>query len=205
MRPAFQKERLGLKEVKSIKEYIIPFVGLKIGKHTFQFEVTDSFFENFEYSIIHRGNVKVTLVLEKKERMLIGDYTLEGEVVTDCNRCNDPMNAEINGEYQLIYKFDDKPSDDESLIIIYPEEYEIDIKENILELITVSLPSRSIHPKGECNEELISILDEYIMVSNNEDSLEHKEDIIENTEEKDEYIDPRWQALKDLSKGKDKK
>ena len=43
------------------------------------------------------------------------------------------------------------------------------------------------------------------MVSNNEDSLEHKEDIIENTEEKDEYIDPRWQALKDLSKGKDKK
>jgi len=191
--------------VKSIKEYIIPFVGLKIGKHTFQFEVTDSFFENFEYSIIHKGNVKVTLVLEKKETMLIGDYALEGAVVTNCNRCNDLMNIKINGEYQLIYKFDDKPSDDESLIIVYPEEYEIDVKENILELITVSLPSRSIHPKGECNEELISILDEYIMVSNNEDSLEHKEDIIENTEEKDEYIDPRWQALKDLSKGKDKK
>ena len=205
MRPAFQKERLGLKKVKSIKEYIIPFVGLKIGKHTFQFEVTDSFFENFEYSIIHKGNVKVTLVLEKKETMLIGDYALEGAVVTNCNRCNDLMNIKINGEYQLIYKFDDKPSDDESLIIVYPEEYEIDVKENILELITVSLPSRSIHPKGECNEELISILDEYIMVSNNEDSLEHKEDIIENTEEKDEYIDPRWQALKDLSKGKDKK
>lgn len=205
MRPVFQKERLGLKKVKSIKEYIIPFVGLKIGKHTFQFEVTDSFFENFEYSIIHKGNVKVTLVLEKKETMLIGDYALEGAVVTNCNRCNDLMNIKINGEYQLIYKFDDKPSDDESLIIVYPEEYEIDVKENILELITVSLPSRSIHPKGECNEELISILDEYIMVSNNEDSLEHKEDIIENTEEKDEYIDPRWQALKDLSKGKDKK
>lgn len=182
------------------KEYIIPFVGLKIGKHTFEFEITDTFFENFEYSIIHKGEVKVTLVLEKKETMLIGDYHIEGVVVVDCDRCTDPMDVEIKGDYQLIYKFDTKPSDDESLIIVYPEEYEIDVTENILELITVSLPYRNVHPEGECNEELISILDEYILVS--DDDTSNSEEEIDNTE--DDYIDPRWKALKDLSKGKQK-
>lgn len=201
MRPVFQYDGRRIDKVKLEKEYIIPFVGLKIGKHTFEFEITDSFFENFEYSIIHKGKVKVELLFEKKETMLIGNYTINGVVVTNCNRCNDPMEVEIEGEYQLIYKFDDKASDDESLIIVYPEEYEIDIKENILELITVSLPYRNIHPEGECNEDLISILDEYIMVSDDDESAESEQ---KNTEEEDEYIDPRWQALKDLSKGKKK-
>ena len=141
------------------------------------------------------------LLFEKKETMLIGNYTIEGVVETNCDRCNDPMNIEVNGEYRLIYKFDTKESNDESLIIVYPEEYEIDVKENILELITVSLPSRSTHPSGKCNEELISILDKYILVSNDSDSNE-----IEDEEKEDEeYIDPRWNALKDLSKDKQKK
>ncbi len=51
------------------------------------------------------------------------------------------MDIEVNGEYQLFYKFDSKPSDDESLIIIYPEEFEIDVTEHILEFISVSVPS----------------------------------------------------------------
>ncbi|MBL1279473.1 MAG: DUF177 domain-containing protein [Fluviicola sp.] len=188
--------------MKLENEYIIPFVGLKIGKHTFDFKITDSFFESFEYSIIHKGKVKVELLFEKKETMLIGNFTIDGVVVIDCDRCNDPLNVEISGEYQLIYKFDTKPSDDESLIVVYPEEYEIDVKENILELINVSLSYRNIHPEGECNEDLISILDEYILVTSDDNSSDNEDENIENTEE--EYIDPRWQALKDLSKGKKK-
>ena len=199
MRPVFHYERHRIEKVKLENEYIIPFVGLKIGKHTFDFEITDTFFESFDYSIIHKGKVKVTMVLEKKETMLIGDYSIEGVVSVDCDRCNDTTDVEINGEYQLIYKFGTEPTNDESLIIVYPEEYEINVRENIFELITVSLPYRNIHPKGECNEELISILDEYILVNDDDDS---KEDEIDSTEE--EYIDPRWQALKDLSKGKQK-
>ncbi len=46
-------------------EFLIPFVGLKIGKHLFDFEVGNSFFESMEYSIIEQGNVKVTLELDK--------------------------------------------------------------------------------------------------------------------------------------------
>ena len=181
-------------KLKLNKDYSIPFVGLKLGIHSFEFDITDAFFEYFEYSIVHKGTVKVQLSLEKRETMMVGDYTITGVVETECDRCGDDVNVNVSGEYQLIYKFDNEPSDDETLIIIYPEEFEINVMESILELITVSLPSRAIHNDGECNEEMMSILSEYILVD--EDELEESNDDSEN----EENIDPRWSALKNLKK-----
>jgi len=183
--------------VKENKAYIIPFVGLKNGKHSYEFDITDSFFDLFEYSIVQKGKVKVELLFEKKETMMLGNYTIHGIVETTCSRCNDVMEIEIEGEYKLIYKFDDKESNDETLIIVYPEEFELDLKDSILELISVSIPSRNLHEEGECNEDMISILDEYLLISDDElyEESSKKED------EEDE-IDPRWKALKNLSKDK---
>ncbi len=187
--------------MKESKAYIIPFVGLKDGKHTFNFNLTDSFFEIFEYSIVQKGRVKVELLFEKKETMMIGNFTIQGVVETTCDRCNDVMDVEIEGEYQLIYKFDNKETDDESLIIVYPEEYEIDIKDALLELISVSIPTLHKHPKGECNKEMISILDEYLLISDDE-LYEENESSEEKNNEEEQEIDPRWKALKNLSKDK---
>lgn len=173
---------------KSKKEYVIPFVGLKLGVHEFTFEVTDSFFEEFEYSIISSGDVKVTLRLDKRETMLIGDFEIEGTVRAACDRCTDMAEVEIGGEYQLIFKFGDEPSDDESLVVLYPEDYEIDLTDHILELITVSLPSRLVHDEGECNEEMMNLIEQYSFHS----SIEEEED------ESEDEVDPRWEALKKL-------
>lgn len=171
--------------------------------HTFEFDITNAFFEQVEYSLIEKGNVHVTLNLEKKETMMVGDFTINGKVETSCDLCNDPVEVDIEGEYQLIFKFDDKPTDDESLIIVYPEEFEIDIRENLLELISVSLPSRTIHPDGECNEEMLELLNEYRINADDEDfddeDFEEAEDMDEESDEDDEYIDPRWAALKGLN------
>lgn len=153
----------------SDKEFVIPFVGLKQGVHEFNFEVGKAFFESIEYSVVHEGNVHVTFLLDKKETMLIGDYTIRGAVKASCGRCNDPVDVEVEGEFQLVYKFDDKPSEDESLVIVYPEEYEIDIKESIHEFISVSVPSRTVHDEGECNEDVMKILSEYQVFTLNED------------------------------------
>lgn len=183
---------------------MIPFVGLKIGNHTFEFDITNAFFEQFEYSLIEKGNVRVTLTLEKKETMMIGDFSINGTIEASCDLCNGPVEVEINGEYQLIFKFDDKPSDDETLIIVYPEEFELDLEDNILELITVSLPARVVHNDGECDGEMLEILNEYLVNSDDDDfeESENEENINEEPNEDDDYIDPRWAALKDLGKNK---
>ncbi len=151
----------------------------------------------FEYSIVQKGNVTVELLFEKKETMMIGNFTIHGIVETTCDRCNELMDVEIEGKYQLIYKFDEKESDDESLIVIYPEEYEIDLRENLLELISVSIPTLHKHPEGECNEEMISILNEYLLVS--DDELFEDRDTSTDEDIEDDDIDPRWKALKNLS------
>ncbi len=164
--------------------------------HSYKFDITDTFFDFFEYSIIHKGKVSVDLQLEKKETMLVGDYKIGGIVQTECDRCNDPVDVKVEGEYQLVYKFDTKPSDDESLVIVYPEVFEIDVKENILELITVSLPSRAVHEEGGCNEEMMDLLSEYVLISN--DEVEETSE--EAVSDEEEYIDPRWSALNKLKK-----
>ena len=80
----------------SENQFIIPFVGLKIGKHEFKFELADSFFENNEYSLIQKGKILVNLNFEKKETMMIGNYNISGRVTLSCNRCNDDLSIDLS-------------------------------------------------------------------------------------------------------------
>lgn len=195
------------------KEFNIPFVGLKLGVHEFEFEINDAFFESIEYSLIQKGNVNVVFELEKKETMMIGNYSLEGTVHTACDRCTGPLEVFIEGEYQLVYKFGTEPEEDEALVVVYPEEFEINIKDSIHEFITVSLPSRVVHDEDECDEEMMSLLDEYVVNSmdydeddefdiDDEDDEEFDEEE-EEPEDTDGYVDPRWEALRKLKGNKE--
>jgi len=194
------------------KQFIIPFVGLKQGKHEFQFDVTDAFFETFEYSIIQQGDVHINFILDKKDTMMVGEFQLKGTVKTACDRCNDSIEVPIEGEFRLVYKFADEDDEDETLVIVFPEEFEINIKNSLLEFMNVLLPSRSIHEEGECNQEMLDYLNEYIV-----NPLDEDEDDFDDSDEDDqdwddeEYdddddddqpddtpVDPRWAALKNL-------
>lgn len=192
--------------MKSKREFIIPFIGLKVGFHEFEFEIRDAFFEELEYTIIQKGDAVVKLRLEKKETMLIGEFSVGGSVFTSCDRCNDPIEVPINGAFRLIYKFGDEQSDDETLIVLPNDTYELDVRQNIYELMTVSLPSRLVHPKGECNEEMIELLQKYS--GRSEEELEDEESEWDEDDEEwddedddddEDPIDPRWSALKNLN------
>ena len=75
--------------------------------------------------------------------------------------------------------------DDEAIIVIHPDSYQIDVTQPIYEFITISLPPRIVHEEGECNQEMIDSLNKY---------LSSKKE-----EPKDDDIDPRWSALKNLN------
>jgi uncharacterized protein len=191
--------------VKSKRDYTIPFVGLKVGFHEFEFEIRDAFFEELEYSIIQKGNALVKLRLEKKETMLIGEFSVSGMVFTSCDRCNDPVEVPVNGSFRLIYKFGDEVSDDETLIVLPDDSYELEVRQNIYELITVSLPSRLVHPKGECNEEMLELLQKYsgrsedLSDEEDEDDWDDEDEDWDDEDDDDDPIDPRWSALKNLN------
>lgn len=169
-------------KMKSVFE--IPFVGLKNGIHEFEFEIDDQFFESLPYSLIEKGRLKAFLSLEKKETMLLAYFEIDGTVEMDCARCNVAMDYPISGEMELIYKFGHEEIEDENLIVISPDSYEIDVRQPLYELIIVSLPSRPVHEEGECDEEMVKLIEKFQSKTNNTN---------------DDETDPRWSALKNLN------
>lgn len=193
---------------KSANEFIIQFVGLKIGTHRYEFDIDKSFFEGVESTLIEDAKVHVDLALEKKETMMIAEFSFSGTVATPCDRCNDPMEVEVQGDYRIVYKFGTEVSEDENLIILHPESFELDVSAPIYELLVISLPARRIHPEGECNEEVMDLYNKYIVNANEPDEWEDDDDWDEDEEEDEEDsddpdddkpIDPRWSALKNLN------
>jgi len=176
--------------MRAMKDFTVSYEGLKLGKHEFEFEITNKFFEELEYSLIEEGEVHVTLLLEKRETMMVADISFVGWVKKPCDRCNEPVKVNVKSLSQLIFKFDIGESEDENLIILPPSEYQLHLAPIFYELMVVALPLRSVHPEDECNEEMLDLLEEYSGYSE-EDPDEEDDD--------DDDIDPRWEALKKLN------
>ncbi len=180
-----------MKNHKSL--FSIPFAGLKNGKHAFEFEVGETFFADYEYSGIEDANVRVELVLDKKETMLIGEFSIEGQVVTECARCTDSLEVPVHADYTQYFKFGTEDSEDDSLTVMHPDEYQIDVKDLIYEFIIISLPSRAVHPEGACNEEMMQEMEKHVV------NLDSDEDDDYDDDEEDDDDESPWSILKDLN------
>lgn len=160
------------------KKFVIPFIGLKPGVHDFEFEIDSTFFDAYPYSLVSSGDVKVTLSLEKKETMMIGDFVVSGVVKATCDRCDSPAEVKIKGEYKLIYRVSTEESEDENLVTLHADDYELHVKDSIYEFILLCLPIRILHKAGECDEEMVELLKKYsgARVSDSEDDDDFDED-----------------------------
>ena len=76
-------------EMNKTKEYLIPFIGLKTGKHHFEYQISNSFFEIFDYQEFNNSNIKVNVVLEKKSTMLELAFKHKGSVNVPCDMTNE--------------------------------------------------------------------------------------------------------------------
>ena len=172
-----------------MKEFTIPFVGLKIGKHNFEYNVKQAFFEYFEYEDFNDVNVKVDVVLEKKTTLLELHFKISGFVNVNCDLTNEPYNQTIENDFDLVVKFGDEYNDENVDILIIPHgTYEVNIQQYVYELIVLSVPIKRIHPgveDGTLDSEILNKLEEL------SPKLKDKKD-------KEEETDPRWNTLKKL-------
>jgi uncharacterized metal-binding protein YceD (DUF177 family) len=74
----------------------------------------------------------------------------------------------------LVYKFGDEPSFDESLVVLPKDAFQLDLFQPCFELAVISLPTRYVHSEQECNQEVIKLLQKT----------------------QNESTDPRWDSLK---------
>ena len=166
--------------MKEWKEYVIPFSGLKAGKHEFSFKLNKEFLDTFNYTDIDDTACDVALTLDKKSNMLVFDSEITGWISCPCDRCADPVQVDIHGNNTLYVKFsdEDKEGTDE-ITYIKPEAYEFQIAPYLYEYLVTSIPHKRVHDEGNCNEEVIAKLEKLSSDQNK--------------------IDPRWGKLKDLN------
>ncbi|MEZ7515593.1 YceD family protein [Flavobacterium frigidarium] len=179
--------------MKKTKEYLIPFVGLKQGKHHFEYQLNIAFFEIFDYDEFENSNIKVNVVLEKKSSMLELVFQHQGTVNVPCDLTSEEFDLPIKGKMKLIVRFGEEfNNDNEELLILPFGEFEIDIAQYMYEMIVLSIPLRRVHPgvkDGSLKTEALEKLNE----------LKVKEPKQEEKEvQKEEDIDPRWDKLKQL-------
>ena len=176
--------------MKPLKAYDIQFVGLKLGKHIYDYEINQTFFEYFEFDEFNTINVNLNIHLEKKTTLLELNFSGNGSVNINCDVSNEPYDQPINFNFNLVVKFGQEYNNENDSILIIPHgSYEINIAQYIYELIVLSIPQKRIHPgveDGTLNSEILRKL----------------EDLSPNADLKGESssndIDPRWNKLKKL-------
>lgn len=166
-----------------MKEFVLPFYGLKPGIHTYNFEIGNSFFSAFENTLIEDADFDVTLKLEKLTTMLVLSFKGKGKINDFCDRCGDPLTLKCKVKDEIIVKFgnEDYEQVDEVLVRSH-DTHEIDVAPLIYEMIVLNLPRKKVHAsKAGCNAEVLERLK----------AAETGDDDKEDT-------DPRWEALKKL-------
>lgn len=171
--------------MESNVEYIIPFTGLKVGIHEFEFDLDGVFFEHFDYSEIGKCAINIKVSLDRKEHMMVFEFDISGKAEVLCDRCQEEVEIELAHVDQLVVKFGDQTSDfEEEIIILGPHEHQFDLTQFLFEFCHLALPPRRVHDTmEECNQDVIEVL--------NGMSLEE--------DDNDNEIDPRWAALKNIA------
>lgn len=177
--------------MKQLNEFLIPFVGLKLGKHQFEYQINKAFFDSFDYDDFESSDIKVNVVLDKKSTLLELNLKHKGTVHVPCDLTSEMFDLPIKGNVKLIVQFGEAYNDDNDELLILPHgEHQIDISQIIYEMIVLSIPLRRVHPgvkDGTLDSEALKKLNE----------LRVEEEKVEKSKE-DENIDPRWDELKKL-------
>ena len=172
--------------LKPLRDYSIPFTGLKLGKHQFEFIITDAFFNEFEYSLVKKANLKCQVDLEKQETMIILNFQITGTIDANCDRCLAQYPQPVDIHEQQVAKFSEEAiGEDEEIIILTKSDHEINIAGLIYEYINVAMPFITVCiDEGKtpyCDKEMLDSLNK----------------LTANTEP-NEQTDPRWDALKKI-------
>jgi uncharacterized metal-binding protein YceD (DUF177 family) len=177
--------------MNDLKEYLIQFVGLKLGKHQFDYQLDNTFFGHFEFEEFNDSNIKVAVLLEKKTTMLELIIKHKGTVNVPCDLTSEEFDLPIKGEIKLIVNFGDTFNDENEELLVLPHgEYEFNIAQYIYESIILSVQTKRVHPgvkDGTLDSKALEVL-------NNLAPTEVKEE----EEEEDKDTDPRWDDLKKL-------
>lgn len=166
------------------KNYDISFSGLKNGKHEFELDITQKFFDLFETeNEFTNADIKSKVFLNKHTTFLEFVVSVKGNVDLVCDVSNEVFTHPIENEISFLVKFgEDYDDSNEEVIVIPQNDGDFNISQIIYEAVTLSIPMKKLCPNLSEKEDYQILLDKFSP----------------KKEEKPENIDPRWETLNQL-------
>tara|TARA_B100001146_G_C15960768_1_gene339661 strand:- start:51 stop:575 length:525 start_codon:yes stop_codon:yes gene_type:complete len=170
--------------MKPKNDFNIEFSGLKLGHHNFDFDISETFFNDYNYCDFSHADINIDVALIKKTTIMEFNIVVRGNVRIKCDLTNEPYDQPIDNNIDLVVKFGNEFNNEDDEILIIPHgEHKINLAQYIYELIILSVPAKRIHPgviDGSLKSEILNILED----------LKPKEN--------KKTVDPRWEKLKEI-------
>ena len=177
--------RANCRSLKSLKTYSIPFTGLKLGKHFFDYVIKDEFFAEMDYSIVKKADLQCKVELDKQETMIILSFHIYGTIKMTCDKCLAEYPHPVDVHEQQIAKFAEEEIDeDEEIITLTKNDHEINIAGLIYEYINVAAPFTAVcNDEGNtpyCDKEMIERLNQLSAKGGEDDKTDPRWDVLKN-------------------------
>ena len=154
--------------MKQLREFDIAFVGLTPGVHTFQYQITDSFFENYGQQDFSNCNATVKLQFDKKTGFFLLKFEVGGTITVTCDRCGQPFEMQLWDDFNQVIKLVDNPGEmntdeDPDVTYISRTESHLNVAGFIYEFINLSISMQRIHPDNPdgtsgCDPKVLELL-----------------------------------------------
>lgn len=152
-----------------------------------QYELDDDYFKAIEALDVQKGKLCVDLSIRRTDDFFELNFHTEGVVHIPCDICLEDMEQPIETDNRLVVKFGEDYSEDDDLVTVAEDEGILDVAWFIYQFIDLSIPIKHVHAPGKCNPAMVKMLEQHSTARSGEE------------EEKEETIDPRWAALKNLN------
>lgn len=151
------------------RDFDIAFVGLKPGLHSFEYDITDRFLEEFGPQDFNNTKVHIRLQLEKNTGFMILKFEVGGTVDIQCDRCGNRLPLELWDEFEVLVKMTDNAEqmnneeEDPDVFYISRTESHLNVKNWLFEFINLSIPMHKMCKESDiggpyCNKEVLARL-----------------------------------------------
>lgn len=162
-----------------LSDFDIDFIKFNNEIDVFDFKLNDKFFGLKENSLYNRCNLLTMVNCEKKESTIKVTYTIAGTVATQCERCLEDIDIEINSSAEEILKLTSNPELLATEYYLSASHQVYNVYDTIYEQICVAMPLRKI-----CKNSI----------------TKKKCEITYTNSDADKPVDDRWNKLKNLIK-----
>lgn len=164
---------------------------LSLGKHSFDFDITDDFFDLGEQeAVVKSAELQLQIALEKTNEMLDAAFSVSGEIGLACDRCLENYLYPVRFQKRVVYSFNKRMQDaeDDEVVFIPRNIFRLDLTQDVYDFIMLEIPFRKIPEaclEEACAPEIARALGE-------------KQEDVSASESEEPKADPRWDALKNL-------